>query len=195
MGRFLGQLSTEKFGITLKEMRVGRYDITAAQAATAAAVRAAITGSSEAAVVKTDAITNPAYPRNLVVTPGGTTADVKAGNVVIAGTNILDEPISENFAFLDNATEATTGNKAFKTITSITIPIQDGNAATFAVTTGEKLGLPFMLDHNTLFRAIRNGAVEANAPTVAVDDDEIEKNTVTMHSALNGQKLELYFML
>jgi hypothetical protein len=193
--RYLGQLSTDVFGVNLDEVRVGYFKLSAAQAAAAGAVRAAITGSAEAAVVKTDAITNPPYPRNLVVTPGGTTGDVKAGNVVIEGTNILNQPISENFTFLDNASTATTGAKAFKTVTKITVPIQDGAAATFAVTFGDKLGLPIMLTKNPLAEAVFNGVREATKPTVVIDNDEIEKNTIDLHSALDGSVVEVYLHL
>ena len=80
----------------------------------------------------------PAYPRRLVVTPGGTTADVKAGNVVIKGTDWEGVAISENFAFLDNASTATNGTKRFKTVTEITFPVQDGAGATWDV--GELAG-------------------------------------------------------
>lgn len=193
--RYVGQLSTDVYGVSLDQVYVGYFKLTAAQAAAAGAVRAAITGSSTAAVVKSDAITNPPYPRNLVVTPGGTTGDVKTGNVVIAGTNINDEAISENFAFLDNATTATTGVKAFKTVTSITVPIQDGNAATFTVTFGDKLGLPVMLTKNPLAEATLDGVWETTKPTVVIDDDEIEKNTIDLNSALDGTAVEIYLHL
>jgi len=193
--RYLGQLSTDVYGINFDEVRVGYYKLSAAQAAAAGAVRAAITGSSTAAVVKSDAITNPPYPRNLVVTPGGTTGDVKAGNVAIEGTNFLNQPISENFAFLENATDATVGAKAFKTVTKITIPAQDGNAATFTVTFGDKLGLPIMLTKNPLAEATLNGVWETTKPTVVIDNDEIEKNTIDLHSTLNGTAVEVYLHL
>lgn len=166
-----------------------------AGATAAAGVHAAITGSNSAITTVTTAITNPKWPRNLTVTPGGTTTDVATGNVVIAGTNIDDEEISENFAFLANATAATVGAKAFKTITSITIPIQDGAAATFAIGYADKLGLPDGLERNTVLKAYLNCVLEDTAPTVALGGVYIENNTVDLASALDGNDVDIYYIV
>jgi hypothetical protein len=193
--KYIGKLSTDVFGVVLDEKRVAKVSWSAAQAAAAGAVRAKFAGSTTVATTKTDAITNPPCPRNIVITPGDTTGDVKAGNVVVVGTNMNDEPISESFAFLDNATGAVVGVKAFKTVTSITIPVQDGTGATFATTFGDKLGLPFKLSENGLLHAVFNNVYEATRPAVAIDDDELEKNTIDLHSALDGSVVVAYFAL
>jgi hypothetical protein len=78
-------------------------------------------------------VAQPTYPRRLVVTPGGTTADVAACSVTIEGTDVSGVPISEDFAFLANASTATNGTLRFKTIEQITFPVQDGGSATFSV--------------------------------------------------------------
>lgn len=193
--RYLGYLSSDVYGIGVDEARIGCIHLTAAQAAASGVVHAAITGSATVTVTTTANITNPPCPRNLVITPGGITTDVKAGNVTVIGTNIAGQVISEDFAFAASATGATVGVKAFKTVTSIVIPTQGGAGATFAVAFGDKIGLPYKLTSNTVIHAVFGAVKETTAPTVAVDADELEKNTVTLNSALDGTAVDIYLLL
>lgn len=196
MARYLGLLGSDAFGLTAEEVKIGKIVWTAAQAAApAVAVHAAITGSGTVTVTTTSGITNPVAPRNLVVTPGGTTADVKASSVTIYGTNMADEPISEAFAFAENASAATVGAKAFKTVTSIVIPAQDGAAATFAVTTGSKLGLPFKMAHNCAIKALFGTANDSALPTMAFSSTALESNTALFATTLDGTSVSLYLTL
>ena len=126
----------------------------------------------------------PDVARKIIVTPGGTTTDVAAGNVVITGTNIRGEVITDSLAFLANATDPTISAKAFKTITSIVFPIQDGAAATFDVGTTDALGLDRCMSGNEVILATLNGTYETTRPTVTYDADEVEKNTVDLNSNL-----------
>lgn len=124
----------------------------------------------------------PDVPRNLTVK--GNDANV-TGNVTIAGTDVDGADISETIAL--NAANVVAGNKAFATVTQITLPkYAVANTERIRVGTGAKLGLPVCLDRNTVVAAFLGGAREAVAPTVVVDADELEKNTVTLNSALNG---------
>ena len=100
MSRYVGELATDVYGIAVDEAKLAHLALTATEMAAAGAVHAAITGDDTDPVVTTDDITDPPYPRNLVITPGGTTADVAACSITVAGTNIADEAISEDFAFL-----------------------------------------------------------------------------------------------
>ena len=84
---------------------------------TAVYVHAAVLLTDEAQEVTT-AITNPDVPRILSVK--GNDGNV-TGDVVIAGTNVDDEAITETIA-LNGSTEVF-GTKAFKTVTSITLPV------------------------------------------------------------------------
>lgn len=196
MGRYLGELGTDALGVSIAEMKIGEISWTAAQAAApAVSVHAAITGSATLVVTTTSAITNPVAPRNLVVTPGGTTADVKASSVTIYGTNIDGQTISEAFAFAENASAATTGAKAFKTVTSIVIPAQDGAAATFAVTTGSKLGLPLKLSNNAAIKALFGTAADSALPTMAFSSTAVESNTALFATTLDGTAVKLYLVL
>lgn len=154
--------------------------------------------TSTAAVTVSSFVAQPDVPRNLVITPGSTTADVAACTVVVNGTNFAGQVISEDFAFLANASSATTGAKAFKTVTSVVFPANCEDTpftASWSVGYGEKLGVKNCLAkkghvvHSTL-----NGDKEATGPTMVVDDDEIEKNTADLNGTMNGSNdFELFF--
>jgi hypothetical protein len=158
-------------------------------------VHAAVTDNGSPQTVTTG-ITNPPYPRNITATAGGTGTDVKAIQVVITGTNIDDEEITETRpAFTVNTTGIVEGAKAFKTVTSVLIPAHDGTGATTAIGFGDKLGLPYELDANTVLLAALGGVREGTAPTVVADADEIEKNTVDLNSALDGSVVDIYLLV
>lgn len=159
---------------------------TTAAATSTTAVHAAVTDTGVQQVVTT-AITNPDHPRAMTATAGGTAGDIKAIQVVVAGTNIWGQAITETLpAFTVDTAGTVQGSKAFATVTSITIPAHDGTGATTAVGINDKLGLPVCLDRNTVIAAYLGGTKEGTAPTVAVDSDEVEKNTVDLNSALNA---------
>lgn len=101
--------------------------------------------TSEAQTI-TEGITDPDVPRNIKIKAN---AAGVTGDVVIHGTNINDDAISETIA-LNGDTEVQ-GNKAFKTITSIELP-PETNAGTDTVSIGvaNKLGLPYKLSLNTV---------------------------------------------
>lgn len=158
-------------------------------AAAGVAVIPATTGNSGAIVTASAAVTLDT-PRNLVITPGGTTADVAASSVTITGTNVEGKVITEDFAFAANAVAATTGNKAFKTVTGISIPIQDGDAATFAVTTGAKLGIGLRNIASMparVFTRTAAGVEGLEAPgATAYSTSAVESNTVTTTTSMDG---------
>ena len=165
------------------EVRTYRCTPSAAGAAT---VHAAVTDNGSSQTITTG-ITQPDVPRNVSATAGGTAGDIKAIQVIVHGTNADDEVISETLpAFTVNTAGIVVGDKAFKTITSYVIPAHDGTGATTALGRGSKLGLPRKLTRNTVLAAYLNGALEGTAPTVTVDDNELEKNTVLLNSSLDG---------
>jgi len=158
---------------------------------TATAVLAAT--ASAAASTVTTGITRPDVPRCLTATPGGTAANVLAVSVIINGTDITGKVISETLpAFTAGALTAVTGVKAFKTVTSIALPIV-GAATTVAIGTSANLGLPVPLSRNRIFNAYLNGVKEATAPTLIMNSD-VAQTVMTLNSALNGTAVELdYF--
>lgn len=184
-GRRVGSASTRKLSLTAAE----------AAAADTNAVHAAVTDTGEEVEVTTG-ITNPPYPRNITATSGGTATDIGAVQVIIEGTNFLDEVISETLPiFTANSATTVVGAKAFKTVTSITIPAHDGLAATTEIGFGDKLGVPDYLDGNTVLYATLDNVKEGTPPTVVADPDEIEKNTVDLSSALNGTTVDIVYIV
>jgi hypothetical protein len=191
------QTQTDTHGVQLDRAFVSHLALTAAQAAAASTtgVHAAVTDTGSPQTITTG-ITNPPYPRNLTATAGGTAADVKAIQVVVTGTNINDEVITETLpVFTVNTTGDVVGSKAFKTVTSITIPAHDGTGATTAVGFGDKIGLPDLLAHNTVLLAALGNVREATAPTVAVSTTAYESNTVDPNSALNATVFDVYYLV
>lgn len=191
------QLTTGVPGVSASVGVLAVVSWSAAQAAAASttAVHAAVTDTGSDQTITT-AITNPPAPRNVTATAGGTAGDVKAVQVIVAGTNYLDEAITETLpAFTVNTTGSVVGNKAFKTVTSITMPAHDGTGATTAVGFGDKLGLPYKLATNTVLLATLADVREATAATVAVSATAIESNTVDLNSALNGTAVSAHLIL
>ncbi len=169
----------------------------------AASATAANTTGILAAVADTGAeqviaagFTQPSVPRNITATAGGTAADIKAIQVTIEGTNYADEIITETLpAFTVDTAGTVTGNKAFKTVTKVTIPAHDGNGATTAIGFGEKLGIPYKMAHNTVLFAFRNHTKEGTAPAVTFDVANIEGNTFDLNSVLNGTQVDVYLVV
>jgi len=108
------------------------------------------------------AITNPDVPR--ILTVKGNDGNV-TGNVVFTGTDFDDNVLTETIA-LSGSSEVV-GTKAFKTVTSYTIPVYAvAGTETVSVGVGVKLGLPVaipgiasVIAHNF------NGAVDAGTVT------------------------------
>lgn len=123
-------------------------------------------------------------PRNVTIThTSGDTADT-LGDAVVVGTNVDDDAINETITI--SADGVATGTKAFKTITSVTTAgwVIDGVEATadnIEVGFGNKLGLDRALAASTDVALTTLGTAIVT-PTVAVDSDEVEKNTVDISS-------------
>jgi hypothetical protein len=156
--------------------------------ASATALSTATATSASATTTVTTFTAQPDFPRNIVITPGGTTASVPAGDVVVTGTNIRGEVITENFTFAADASTATTGTKAFKTVTSIVYPIQDGAGATYNVGTGAKLGLSRKMKADNVMSGSANGTYEATRPVGVYSTSAIESNIITFTTAFDGSK-------
>ncbi len=169
---------------------------TAAQAIAASSVGVLAEATpGEAELVVTSGILALPCPRNLTVTGTGTAADVPADSVVIAGTNIHDEVITESFLFTVNDNTAIVGAKAFKTVTSITFPAGDGADWQATVGFGDILGLDWELPVILNFKEFLGGTLEGTAATYVADDDEVEKNTMDLNSALDGSEVIAYMLV
>lgn len=144
--------------------------------------------SDSVATTVTSFLAQPDFPRNITITPGGTTDDVAGDDVVVTGTNIRGETITENITMTENGSTLVAGSKAFATVTSIVFPVQDGAAATFIVGVGDKLGLDRMMDADHVISTTVAGTQETTRPTVAYSNTAIESNTLDPNTALDGAK-------
>jgi hypothetical protein len=138
----------------------------------------------------TENITDPDVPRNLRIKGNDTGI---SGDVVVNGTNINDDSISETITL--NGDSEVEGDKAFKTVTSIELPVENSGGDEVQVGTGNKLGLPYKLSLNTVLKAYRDGSLEGTDPTVATDTSNIENNTVLLDSALNGTDVDVLLIV
>jgi len=196
MGRYLPtKLQTDAYAFPAESLSVAKlaWSTTDAVAADDDGILADTATKTTAQTVTTFAA-QPACARNITVKSGGTAGDLKASKIIVYGRNMADMDITEEVAVtLDTAVDFT-GSKAFKTITRVEIPAQDGTGATIRVGWGVKFGLPFVLAAAPLVWAQENGALAA-APTLAVDEDELEKNVVSFNTAPNGKTRELFLLV
>ena len=145
---------------TVSAMKVISYSITPALASTTG-VHAAITLPTSGTTVVTTGITNPDFPRQITIT--GNAAGI-TGTVSLVGTDINDAALSEDLTAVDNTT--VTSTKAFKTITSITVPTRTTAGDTISVGTGAKVGLPVAVPQTTLVLIKNfNGATDSGTVT------------------------------
>jgi len=161
-------------------------------AAAGAAVLAAT--ASAAASTVTTGLSPLDAPRNVVATPAGTAANVLAVSVVVTGTDINNTVITETLpAFTAGALTPAVGVKAFKSVTSVAIPVV-GAATTVALGMGSKLGMPVPLARASgILAAYLGGVREATMPTLAPHATDPAQTTVTLASALNGTAVELVY--
>lgn len=159
-----------------------RQKWTAPDAAADDAVHAAITLLATVQTITTD-ITNPDFPRKLTVT-GTKAGGALTGNVVLTGTNIRNEVITETVAITaDTEVEST---KAFKTLTSIGLPVRATSGDTVKIGMSDALGLDRCMSGNEVILATIDSVYETTRPTVTFDDNEVEKNTVNPNTALDA---------
>lgn len=123
-------------------------------------------------------------PRNVTIThTSGDTADT-LGDAVVTGTNVNDKTITETITILED--DVAVGTKAFKTVTSVVtagweLDAVEETADTIEVGFGNLLGLPQTLSatNDVVLTTLGTAII---TPTVVVDDNEVEKNTVDISS-------------
>lgn len=117
----------------------------------------------------TTGITNPDFPRILQIDSdeGGAT-----GNVVITGTNIRGETITDTIAL--NGTTAVDGVKAFRTITNIQLPVKAGTESVW-VGWLDKLGLQSIPISTSVISEDSGNAADTGGAVLTRDADEVEK--------------------
>jgi hypothetical protein len=163
-----------------------RQKWTDAVATSATRLKTAQATSASVTTAVTSFTLQPDFARKIRVTPGGTTADVPSGDVTIVGTNIRDEALTDTVTFAANDTGAQDTTKAFKTVTSVTFPIQDGASATYGIGVSDALGLDRCMSEAAVIDVYANGVRETTAATVTYDSSDVSKNTIDPNTALNA---------
>lgn len=201
---FLGlnlEAAVERRSLDLKlpsQQMIERQLISAPGGSSTNGILSASAGATSAAAATVSSFAGqPDVPRNLVITPGGTTGDIESCVITVSGTSITGSSISEDFTFSANQSTAVTGNKAFKTVTSVAFPANcesGGFAATWSIGVGFKLGLrKCMRNAANFLHASYNGVYESTRPTIAASASAVESNTATLNTTLAGSDVELFY--
>jgi hypothetical protein len=134
--------------------------------------------------------------RNIIVTQTKTDTEDTNGTIVIVGTDLAGNAITETLTPKDGTVVA--GAKCFRAITSMTgvgwaVDAVQGTKDKVKIGFGSKIGLPDLLESNTVFFAVLGGTREAVAPTVTSSTTALESNGVTLASALNGTAVDICY--
>ena len=162
------------------------WSATQAAAASATAVHAAAACALTDQTITTS-ITNPPCARNITATTSGTSGDVKAVQVIIYGTDINGDYLTETLtAFTVNTNETVTGAKAFASVTSYVVPAMDGTGCSVSIGFGDKLGLRNKLSRATLVYkgTFLADVVESTEPTLAKSSTVLASNTLDLNLSL-----------
>ena len=140
----------------------------------------------------------PDIPRNITVTVTATDTADTMGTVVVVGTDIEGQPITETITPAAGSTVA--GTKAFKTVTSVTgagwvVDAAEGTKDKITVGIGTALGLPFkIIDNGQVLLGVVGTALVA--PVVAHSDRVVSECTVDLSAGTyNGTKAVMAFVV
>lgn len=166
---------------TLTSLSAMEYATTPA-IGTATYVHAAIALTASTQTITTS-ITNPDFPR--IVTIKGNASGI-TGNVVITGTNYVGAAISDTIA-LNGATEVL-GVKAFKTVTSIALPVEvHAGTDTVSIGVGNKIGFPIAIPNASVVIAKTfDGSADSSTITAAAT---VEGSLAAVAGTFNGTKI------
>jgi hypothetical protein len=147
-------------------------------------VHAAITLPDTGTTVVTTGITDPGHYRCISIK--GSAAEI-TGDVVIAGTDWTGAVITDTLAANDDDTVVS--EKAFMTVTSITVPVKTTAADTISVGVADVFGLtrPVAVDTDVLYVGFAADAV--NASTFTYEDAasvDTDNNTVTLTTGITA---------
>lgn len=163
---------------------------------TATAIQSGAVMATSLATTVSSFTAQPDVARNILLTPTGTTANVGAGTAVVSGTNYAGQPISENFTISSAQSTATTGAKAFKSITSVAFPATTGSGVTLSIGTGTKLGFNRCTnDAGKYLFSEFGGVYDTTRGTMASSASAMESNTFVSNTALTGSaNVELFYV-
>lgn len=157
---------------------------------TAAEVDAAIDASPEAAALVTPSNADGNSGEGVVTEmatitlTGGHDLLPTTGNVVVTGTDYADAVLTETLAL--NGTTSVVGTKAFKTITSIELPMGEETEGVDVGTT-DKFGLNRIVTYGKPIYADVDGTKETTDPVITTDAT-LPKNVILFNTATNGTR-------
>lgn len=181
MGRFLGSLPTDAQGVSIPELKVGVIDFGKPKGLDADGILAATAIDDTDPTVVTTFLAQPDVARGLTFTPS---ASADAGNILIEGTDITGNPISETVA--TSTTNAVVSVYAYKTVTKITFPKDDGTI-TWNVGWGDKLGIPLKGAVKPMALEYDDGVLQTTVGTLTVDATTLAKNMYDPHGTLDAK--------
>ena len=133
---------------------------------------------------------------NVTVTHATVVGGDTLGTIDIVGTDIDDQVLLETIT--PGADATVQGVRAFKTVTSVTgvgwIIEAPGNEDTIEIGTGELIGLPDYLLHDTVLFVLFNNVREGTHPTVTSSTTVLALNTVDLNSGLDGSVVVIYYL-
>lgn len=134
-------------------------------------------------------VAQPDVPRTISVTFGGSLGSVGGGNVVVAGLNIFGKPILEQLAIGNGQAGSVTTQRAFQSVSSVTLPASLGVSSLVSVGLGSSLGLIRCSDRvgDYVFSEF-DSAYETSRGTMKVNSTLVELNTFQPNGTLNGAK-------
>lgn len=143
----------------------------------------------------TENLGTPDVPRTITATASGTATDIGAIVIVVEGLDVAGNEIVEALpAFTVDTAGTVEGTKAFASVTKITLPAHDGLGAATSFGWGNSLGLIHKLPFNTFLMAAFNGVRESVDPTVVVSPN-LENNTITFDSTLDGSEVQFAYLI
>lgn len=173
------------------ELRSTYYASPASASASNILALTGLTASAQPGI--TAGITQPDFPRIARIVAAKTGGTPVTGNVTVHGTDVNGNTISDTIAL--NDTTAVNGIKAFKTITSIDLPVHiNATGDQVSVGGGAALGLQDTLQRNTVFAAFVNNAQEATAPTVTTHATDVSQNVVVTNTATAGHQVTILYV-
>lgn len=151
-----------------------------------AAIHASIVLGASAADVIT-AITNPDFARTLTIKPTKAGGSAISGDVVITGTNIRGDVVTDTITCSSDTT-VVEGVVAFKTVTKIHVPARSTASDAIEIGTGTKLGLDRTCSGNEVLVGTIDGVRESTMPIIT-SDTTIGKNVVLFNTTLANTKV------
>jgi len=147
-------------------------DVIGASALGVAAVLAAVTDTGVQQVI-TAGINGLDRPRRITATAGGTAADIKAIQVIVAGLDPLGLALTETLpAFTVNTAGTVTGSKVFALVNSVTIPAHDGTGATTSL---GATGIPAVASTTGIHAAVADSGAPQTI-TTAINQPDVPRN-------------------